>query len=264
MDVPTHTSGHTLDLIITRAGELSPLAPPTTDTLVSDHFAVNCYFPIEKPEILTRTTVSRKIGGIDNESFRNDLRQMSTITDPPSDLDTLVNNLNAELSEILNQHAPLRTRTKKIRPLNPWFDDDILAAKKERRRCERIWIKTRSQKDKDIFRASSNLYSAVLERKKTAFYSEKIRNCGTNQKSLFIIVNDIRRKSNDQVLPAITSDETLANDFARYFKEKIEKIVKTFPSETDLPSATAPDVTDDMYFSGYKRGFGPGCSTLYT
>ena len=217
VDVQTHRSGRTLDLIITRNDEVSPLAPPATDTIVSDHFAIYCHFPIEKPEYDTRSNTSCKLASIDRELCRDDLRQMPCLTDPPEDLDTLVNNLNTELSDILERHAPKITRMKKIRPFNPWFDDDVLAAKKERRRCERIWLKTRSEMDKERFKASSNFYSTLLENKKTAFYSDKIQNCGSNQKTLFAIVNDIRRKGKNQVLPDHTSSETLANDFAKFF-----------------------------------------------
>ena len=142
---------------------------------------------------------------------------MASLTHPSHDLNTLVNDFNSDLREILEQHAPTGSRTKKTRPLNPWFDDEVLIAKKERRRLERIWIKTRLQSDKDNFRSSSNSYITILDRKKTAYYSEKIRNYGSNQKSLFAIVNDIRRKVNQQDLPDYTSEKTLANDFAGFF-----------------------------------------------
>lgn len=47
VQVPTHKSGHTLDLIITRDNELSPLELPSTDTVVTDHFAISCHFCIK-------------------------------------------------------------------------------------------------------------------------------------------------------------------------------------------------------------------------
>ena len=81
VQVPTHRSGHTLDLIITRCDELSPLASPSMDTQVSDHFAISCHFHINN-----RSITSRKL---------------------------------------------------LLSPLNPWFDAEILAATKERRRCAR-------------------------------------------------------------------------------------------------------------------------------
>ena len=208
---------------------------------------------MEKPDFETRTTTSRKIDDIDMALFREDLMKMPILTDQPDDLDSLVETFNTELSVILERHAPLQSRTKKIRPSNPWFDADVLAAKKERRRKERIWLKTRSAIDKANFRASSSAYMSVLERKKTDFYSGKIQDCGTNQRSLFSIVNDIRRKGNKQVLPDHTSEDTLANDFATFFKEKIEKIVNTFPTNDRLPTEANQDTSDDPKFTKFNE-----------
>ena len=163
---PTHRSGRTLDLIITRKDELSPVAPPATDAVFSDHFAISCHFQIEKPKFETRSITSRKIDSINMELFREDLRQIPCLSNPPADIDDLVNELNTQLSQTLERHAPIRTRIKKIRPSNPWFDDEVLAAKKERRRCERIWITSRSETDMNNFKASSKSYCTILARKK--------------------------------------------------------------------------------------------------
>ena len=132
VQIATHRSGHTLDLIITRSNELSPLAPPTMDTIVSDHFAISCHFCIEKPKYKTREITSRKLDKIDIKLFREELRQIPCLSNPPEDIDTLVNDFNTSLSVLLERHAPKQTRSKKIRPLNPWFDECILAAKKRK------------------------------------------------------------------------------------------------------------------------------------
>ena len=185
--------------------------------------------------------------------LRDDLCKIPCLTSPPDDLNILVNEFNASLSQILDNHAPKKVRSKKIRPQNPWFDEEILSAKKDRRRRERVWLKTRSQTDKDNFKASSKYYNSVLERKKTAFYSKKIKDCGTNQRALFAIITDIRRKGDKPALPEHTSDETLANDFARYFKEKIEKIVDSFPSNENPTTPNSPVVSHDFIFSSFKE-----------
>ena len=104
----------------------------------------------------------------------------------------------------------------------------------------------------DNFKASSKRYCAILESKKTAFYSDKIRNCGTNQKTLFAIVNDIRRIGKTQSLPEHSSSESLANDFARFFKEKIEKIVDTFPADS-LPTEIMQDTHAESQLTNFKE-----------
>ena len=139
VDVATHVSGRTLDLIITRNSELTPAQSPASDMLVSDHFAVSCHIPIHKSVYETKTITSLKIGNIDKAAFRDDLQRMSTLTHPSENLDNLVNSFNTELCEILERHAPIRTRKKKMRPLNPWFDEEILVAKKEKKGASNVY-----------------------------------------------------------------------------------------------------------------------------
>ena len=66
-------------------------------------------------------------------------------------------------------------------------------------------------------------------------------------------MNDIGRKGEKQVLSDHTSNESLANDFARYFKENIEKIVDNFPVNEDLSELdTAQSQSVDMNFTEFK------------
>lgn len=55
----------------------------------------------------------------------------------PNTLDDLVECYNSTLSSLLDRHAPLLTKRFKIRPLVPWFNNDIKQARKERRRAEK-------------------------------------------------------------------------------------------------------------------------------
>ena len=66
-------------------------------------------------------------------------------------------------------------------------------------------------------------------------------------------MNDIRRKDTKQALPEYTSEETLANDFARFFKEKIEKIVDTFPTENSSTTETITTDSEDIKFTHFKE-----------
>jgi len=45
------------------------------------------------------------------------------------------------LNEVLDKHAPLRTRIMKNRPKIPWFNDDIKQLKRKRRRLEKKALK---------------------------------------------------------------------------------------------------------------------------
>ena len=87
----------------------------------------------------------------------------------------------------------------------------------------------------------------------TTYYSDKIQNSGTDQKSLFAIVNNIRRIGGNQVLPQHTSPDNLANDFARFFKEKIETIVDSFPSENTVPSHKLDAISEKCKIANFEE-----------
>lgn len=91
VDVPTHKSGHTLDVIITRCADSLLPTNSIADCLFSDHFTVISDLIIKKPS-LTITQISyRKTKSIDIESFKNDLQKSAVCQHSPENLNELVN-----------------------------------------------------------------------------------------------------------------------------------------------------------------------------
>lgn len=91
VDVPTHKSGHTLDLIITRCADSLLSTNSIADCLFSDHFTVISDLIIKKPS-LTITQISyRKTNSLDIESFKNDLQKSAVCQHSPENLNKLVN-----------------------------------------------------------------------------------------------------------------------------------------------------------------------------
>ena len=137
VDKPTHRSGHTLDLIITRQCDVVLASAPTTDYFLSDHCSVLCDLHVVKPALPTKTISYRKIKDIDRQILRDELAETKLCLNSPNTLDDLVECYNSTLSSLLDRHAPLLTKRFKIRPLVLWFNNDIKQARKERRRAEK-------------------------------------------------------------------------------------------------------------------------------
>ena len=55
------------------------------------------------------------------------------------DLDRLVGMNNSVLSELLDKHAPLKSKEITIRPKLPWITDEIVRLRQLRRRAGRLW-----------------------------------------------------------------------------------------------------------------------------
>ena len=67
VDVPTHKSGHTLDLIITRCVDSLLSTNPVADCLFSDHFTVISDLIIKKPSLTIKQISYRKTKSISYE-----------------------------------------------------------------------------------------------------------------------------------------------------------------------------------------------------
>ena len=92
---------------------------------------------------------------IDIPSFIADLKSSSLFSHENIPLDTLVDKYNSVPEELLNKHAPLKEKVVVERPTQQqWVTEDILAAKRERRKSEKIYRKTGLKSDREKYRRS--------------------------------------------------------------------------------------------------------------
>ena len=88
------------------------------------------------------------------------------------------------LSRLLNKHAPLISKTVRVRPRVPWFNDDIKLAQRERRRRESKWKYTQLESDRQSFKVQRILVSQMLESAKAMYFQNKIEENANCSKSL--------------------------------------------------------------------------------
>ena len=126
-----------------------------------------------------------------------------------------------------------------VRPIVPWFIDNLKKLKTKRMKLERVMIKSRLQCDKDAYRKVRDAYSALLNETRKTYYSNLIDECAGDWKKLFQIVNSLSKERQDTELPQHEEPFMLANEFGDFFYKKIE-LVK---AEIDNVSVNhAPDV----------------------
>ena len=107
---PTHQKGHTLDVLITRQDEDLISDVKVVDPGLSDHYLVTCTIDFPKAPPVTKKVTYRKIRSIDIGKFQDDIRnRVNNIRG--SDISEHVASYNSTLTEVLNIHAPLITKT---------------------------------------------------------------------------------------------------------------------------------------------------------
>ena len=107
-------------------------------SMLSDHFLVNINVSLQKQSVSAKVISYRRYKPIDKKALLADLRVSSLVLDPPNDVDHLVDLYDSTLRHIIDELAPLRTKEMPGRPMLPWYNNNIQAAKRHRRYCE--WL----------------------------------------------------------------------------------------------------------------------------
>ena len=78
-----------------------------------------------------------------------------------------------------------------VRPRVPWFNEEIREVKRERRRAEKKWRKTKSAVDLTIFKAKRNAVVSLMNKARKEFYTNFIEENSCDQRKLLrlVIVN---------------------------------------------------------------------------
>ena len=121
------------------------------------------------------------------------------------------------------KHAPPVIKTRKVRYHPAWYDESVQNTRRERRRFERKWRKSRTNIDYEQYRESKQKVSDQIRSAKTSYYDNKLNNCSV--KDMFKTINELLHTSN-KAIPDTQCPEDLANDFGRFFVGKVTTIVR--------------------------------------
>ena len=225
---PTHRDGHTLDLSITRKSETLVDDEPTVGLFISDHAAVFTRLGLSRPGLSLKTTTYRKIKSINQDSFHSDI-QASTLCDDKQfdtsdDLDAYAREYTTTLSALLDRHAPLKTRRRVTRPVVPWYNETIDNAKRERKKAERKWRKTKAADDLLDFKSKRNHVTYLVNKARRDFYSEFMVENGADQRKLFNAAEKLLGMKDEPLFAEHLDKTIIANDIGRYFVRKVENI----------------------------------------
>ena len=269
---PTHRDGHTLDLSITRKSETLVDDEPTVDLFISDHEAVFTRLglsrqspPTEKsnPPTEIKTTTYRKIKSINLDSFHSDIQACSLCDDKQfhtaDDLDAYAREYTTTLSALLDRHAPLKTRRRVTRPVVPWYIETIDNAKRERKKAERKWRKTKAADYLLDFKSKRNHVTYLMNKARRDFYSEFLVENGADQRKLFNAGKKLLCMKDEPLFAEHLDKNIIANDIDRYFVRKVENICNEIDatpisqSDRDLVPPDKPVVDANVILRSFRN-----------
>jgi len=221
---PTHSRGLTLDLIITRSEDDLVDGIVVRDPTLSDHFAVHCTLKLSKPRAEQHEIRYRKLRSVDMSALCKDLGDSIVLQENITDLPTLVDKYETELTRVLDIHAPEKKQTITVRPTAAWCDGDIDREKRKRQKLERRWRKSRLVIDRELYKEQCKVITSLIKKAKKNNYSNIIQEHKGNQKVLFNTVTRLLHRNTEKCSPTALSSEVLANRFAVLFGQKIKVI----------------------------------------
>lgn len=107
---------------------------------------------------------------LDSHKLRSHLENSDLCNNPPQELHALATMYNSTLTEPLYQHAPLKAKLVTVRQRVPWFNNDIKEAKRNRRRAEKTWRKSKLQADFALYTIWRNRVTNLMTIARCDFY----------------------------------------------------------------------------------------------
>ena len=193
----------------------------------------------------------RRLRDINIEQFKEDIKSSQLALSTASITSELAEQFNLVLRELLDKHAPERTKTVTLRPNAPWYTEEVREAKRVKRRLERKMTKSNLEIDKQLYEEQCKTYQDLIEQSKCKHYQTKISE--SDDKNLFRCVNKLCSPSSGHILPEHTCSKTLANNFGVFFHEKVKKI------SDSLDNTVAPEIsvqtteTCDSHFTEFLK-----------
>ena len=237
---PTHIHGHTLDLVLTRSSEELVKTVMLCQPVLSDHKPIILTCSVDRPSAPKKLVRCRKLKDIDIDKFKSDVQHSNLITSPASDVTTLVNQYNDTLCDILDKHAPVTEKVVTLRPHSPWFTEELSHYKRLCRQAERKWKTTGLTVHQLILKEHRESYNEQCRIAKMDYYCDKIDSNAGDQKAVNRIIDELKNKTSDQILPTENEDNN-TEMFANFFQDKIKRISDLFnPIEYSI-AEQAPD-----------------------
>ncbi len=138
--LPTHSKGHTLDLVF--CSGITPYNCTVSDLSISDPLLVSFCAQLAVFKVNPcRPITFRNIKNIDVPTLADELAIFSRKSDF-STVDELVSYYNDGLNMILDDVAPVKTQTVSFVHSAPWFPPELCELKTKGRRLECLYIRS--------------------------------------------------------------------------------------------------------------------------
>ena len=219
----THNRGHTLDIVITHGLRIDVYCMyDVIDLAISDHYCIFFSALLPSSSLVTEQVVRKRY--LTPEVAENVINHIHNIPPQihPSSCEDLINNFNNKLKTTIDAIAPAKLKKIKPRQKPPWRTGDIINLKKNCRKAEHQWRKTKLHVHYDIFKEHLTIFNKEIRNTRQAHFSKLISKNHNNPRMLFSTI--------DSLINPVPKSHSFINstskceEFAAFFRDKITKI----------------------------------------
>ena len=134
---------------------------------------------------------------------------------------------------ILDDHAPLKTRTVKLQSESPWFNEDIRAARKTRRQLERKWRDNgKREVHQQEYHNQHDIVKNMINQAKIAHYSSSLmeESSGNQKQNSLTLLKSCFINPKLQCFHLHTPIRTSQMQFQTFWLQKLRTSVVLSPS----------------------------------
>ena len=221
---PTHDDGNVLDLLITAEhseilGNIDVHNPGC-----SDHKLVTAELDVGRPSACRRQFTYRNVKVVDPVTFAARLNAKSVCTVPADDVNTFADQLDRDITDVLDQLAPRRTRVKRCgKRISRWLSDDVVAAKRLRRKLERRWRLTQLDTDRIAYRKACRSANTLITKSRQSYYQQRLQEGTGNQGLKWRVVRELLH-SDERKLYSSAEASKLRSNFSLFMVNKLSHI----------------------------------------
>lgn len=156
---PTHSHGHTLDLIISRDVQMDI---NVLNCALSDHYLVFFSFSLACVPTVAGSTVVQKRHI--NDTTRAQFVEMISFGNLScTNVDDMLDSYTSSVLGVLDTIAPIKTRMLKNKQKAPWRNEELVRAqKRECRKAERRWRKSKVQDHYEIYKENLRVFNRTV------------------------------------------------------------------------------------------------------
>ena len=139
----------------------------------------------------------RNFKSLDKEAFKADVRSSMLLSSPSHTPEEFLNHYEDVMTQLLDKRAPWKTCSLTIQPVAPWYTDEILQLRTEKRKAERKMHETSLFIfiHQDLYRDARNKVTNAIIREKKKYMQDTITSSAQCQKPLFRYIDELLNKT---------------------------------------------------------------------